>query len=62
MLLARHHPEDGLHREERPVLVRLLRGFDAAVKHVAQSIDPRDLQETLRLKIAPAEKNAAAGN
>lgn len=61
VLLPRHHPQHGLHREERPVFVRLLRGFDATMKHVAQSIDPRDLQETLQLKIAlRPRKNARA--
>lgn len=60
VVLPWHYPQDGLHRVERAILVRLLRGFDATMKHVAQSIDPRDLQETLQLKIALLEKNARA--
>lgn len=52
MVLPWHYSQYGLHRVQRTVIEQLLRGFNAAMKHVAESIDPRDLQETLQLKIA----------
>ena len=51
VFLARRHRQAGLHRDERPVLVRDLLRLDALLQHCAQAVDPRDLRTQIQKMI-----------